>query len=139
MELITTEKSSNSNTIHIDGLRYSVNSDHDPWSRSYLVDILKQYLAAYVVTVVNDNGEYVTSRKYYDRAFELRLLGVLKPTPVYQIDRTDLLPRLLNELDALDPYSRLYVLHQAVGRIFEDINFGLFHNSISRVLKVKLV
>lgn len=91
------------------------------------------------MTIVNDKGESVISRKYYDHAFELRLLGVLRPTPVYRISRTDLALRLLDELDALDPYSRSYVLHQAVGRIFEDINFDLFHDSISRVLRVELV
>jgi hypothetical protein len=27
---------------------------------------------------------------------------------------------------------------QAVGRIFEDVNFEIYHNSVSRVLKVRL-
>ena len=129
--MINSERLSSHNATHIEDLKNYINSDHDPWSLSYLVDILKQYLAAYVVSIVNDKGEAVASRKYYDRAFELRLLGVLKPTPIYQIYRSDLALGLLNELDALDPYSRTYVLHQAVGRIFEDINFELFHNSIS--------
>ena len=135
MKLIISEKSSNNNVQPIDNLRNNVDSDTDSWSRNYLIDVLKQYLATYVLEIVNDKGESVTSRKYYDLAFELRLIGVLRPTPIYQIHRVDLTSRLLNELDALDPYSRSYVLHQAVGRIFEDINFELYHNSISRVMR----
>ena len=122
MKLIISGKSSNNNAQPIDNLRSNVDLDTDPWSRNYLIDVLKQYLATYVLEIVNDKGESVTSRKYYDLAFKLRLIGVLRPTPIYQIHRVDLTSRLLNELDALDPYSRSYVLHQAVGRIFDIFN-----------------
>ena len=71
MKLIISEKSSNNNVQPIDNLRNNVDSDTDSWSRNYLIDVLKQYLATYVLEIVNDKGESVTSRKYYDLAFEL--------------------------------------------------------------------
>ena len=71
MKLIISEKSSNNNAQPIDNLRSNVDSDTDSWSRNYLIDVLKQYLATYVLEIVNDKGESVTSRKYYDLAFKL--------------------------------------------------------------------
>jgi hypothetical protein len=87
----------------------------------------------------NEGSSIVESSKYYDLAFQLQKLGALKPTPTFVIGAADLSTALREELNNLDPYTRQYVLHQAVGRIFEDINLELFHNSISRVLKVKLL
>ena len=69
--MIISEKSSNNNAQPIDNLRSNVDSDTDSWSRNYLIDVLKQYLATYVLEIVNDKGESVTSRKYYDLAFKL--------------------------------------------------------------------
>jgi hypothetical protein len=46
--------------------------------------------------------------------------------------------KIIKELYDLDIESRRYVLKHAVGRIFEDINSDLYHNSISKVLEVKL-
>ena len=43
------------------------------------------------------------------------------------------------ELSQLDEKDRTFVLKQAVGGIFEDINFDLYHDSISANLKVILV
>ena len=71
MKLIISEKSSNNNAQPIDNLRSNVDSDTDSWSRNYLIDVLKQYLATYVLEIVNDKGESVTCRKYYDLAFKL--------------------------------------------------------------------
>ena len=58
---------------------------------------------------------------------------------IYRSRVSDLLPELLKELSILDKKDRKFVLKQAVGRIFEDINSELYHNSISRVLEVRLV
>jgi len=38
----------------------------------------------------------------------------------------------------LDEKDKKFVLKQAVGRIFEDINFDLYHDSISANLEVIL-
>jgi hypothetical protein len=109
------------------------------WTANFLIDCLKQELALVRETLTNNEGKIVESSKYYDWAFQLQKLGVVKPTPTFVINAADLSTPLLKELNDLDPYTMYYVLHQAVGRIFEDINFELFHNSISRMLKVKLV
>jgi len=42
-------------------------------------------------------------------------------------------------LSQLDEKDRRFVLKQAVGRIFEDINFNLYHDSISTNLEIVLV
>ena len=49
------------------------------------------------------------------------------------------LHEMIYELNQLDENDRKFVLKQAVGRIFEDINFDLYHNSISANLEVVLV
>ena len=46
---------------------------------------------------------------------------------------------MIYELSQLDEKDRKFVLKQAVSRIFEDINFNLYHDSISANLKVILV
>ena len=76
-------------------------------------------------------------RKYYNEAFDLLSIGAYNPGPFFIINLSDLPERLRTELSSLDKQTRQLVPKQAVGRIFEDINSDLFHNSISRVLKVK--
>jgi hypothetical protein len=97
-----------------------------------LVDLLKYHLA----TVVGEEGKY-NNRKYYNQAFGLLRIGAYKPIPFFIINLSDLTLELREALSSLDIQSRQFVMKQAVGRIFEDINSELFHNSISGVLKVK--
>jgi hypothetical protein len=78
------------------------------------------------------------SRKYYEQAHKSLVFGALRPVPPFIVYISDLSPRIIKELYELDKESRKYVLKQAVGRIFEDINSKLYHNSISKVLEVKL-
>jgi hypothetical protein len=66
-------------------------------------------------------------------------IGAFRPVPPFLVSVSDLYPELLKELSFLDKRDRSFVLRQAVGRIFEDINSELYHESISRVLEVKLV
>lgn len=99
-----------------------------------LVDRLKQNLAI----VKGTNGKY-DDRKYYNEAHEMLKIGAFKPAPHFIIYLTDLSRELIIELHRLDARDRLFVLKQAVGRIFEDVNFDIYHNSVSQVLKVKLM
>jgi hypothetical protein len=119
-----------------------IEADCDVWSKEYTVDRLKQHLTKVTHTFLVEGGRAVTSRKYYDQAFHHRKIGVYKPPLPYIINISDLKsdPRLLNELLELSKDEEMlgYVLRQAVGRIFEDVNFELYHNSISRVLIVRL-
>jgi hypothetical protein len=109
-----------------------------------LIDWLKSHLAK----VIGINTREVSyreliqrqifgDRKYYNQALDLLRIGAYKPVPYFIINLADLTQELRSELSSLDKQTRQFVLKQAVGRIFEDINSDLFHNSISRVLKVK--
>jgi len=46
---------------------------------------------------------------------------------------------MIYELGQLDEQDRKFVLKQAVGGIFEDINFNFYHDSISANFEVVLV
>jgi hypothetical protein len=67
----------------------------------------------------------------------LLIIGACKPVPKFIINLSDLTHELKKELADLDIATRNFVIKQSVGRIFEDINSRLYHNSISRVLEVK--
>jgi hypothetical protein len=113
-------------------------NEHEPWTKNYLVDRLKRHLATFDVSVRPSNDEKIYDhRKYYQQAHKSLLFGALKPVPPFVIYLSDLSPKIIKELYDLDRESRKYVLKQAVGRIFEDINSDLYHNSISRVLDVR--
>jgi hypothetical protein len=75
----------------------------------------------------------------YFQAHDMLKIGAFKPVPYYIVYLTDLSPELIQELHSLDTIDRAFVLQQAVGRIFDDVNFGIYHNSVSRALRVKLV
>ena len=104
------------------------NKSNSVWTSNYLIDRLKSYLAK-----VDDKSD----RKYYNQAFSLLRIGAYNPVPYFIINLSDLTQDLRKELSSLDKQTRQFVLKQVVGRIFEDINSDLFHNSISRVLRVK--
>ena len=108
------------------------------WSVNYIIDRLKQHLASFRYILRNCEGERVEGRKYYDQAYQMQAIGAFKPTPSFIVHLSDLTPKLIKEISKLDNETRGYVLLQAVGRIFEDINSELYHNSISKVLKVRL-
>ena len=114
---------------------------------NYLIDRLKGILATTTgldtLSIIyrpwlNDKREKIYGDlKYYNEAFDLLSIGAYKPAPYFIINLSDLHKSLRAELSGLDKETRQFVLKQAVGRIFEDINSDLFHNSISRVLKVR--
>ena len=109
--------------------------DHEypSMTKPCLVDCLKQRLAS----IESKEGKY-DNRKYYNQAHNLLKIGAFKPVPYFIIYLSDLSQELIIELYILDSRDRAFVLKQAVGRIFEDVNFDVYHNSVSRVLKVKL-
>jgi hypothetical protein len=106
---------------------------------------MKKHLASVKQSIINrDEGcdrynKPVDSRKYYDQAYRMLKIGAFRPAPPYIIFLRDLTPKIIKESYCLDIHDRGYVLTQAIGRIFEDINPDIYHNSVSRVLKVKLV
>jgi hypothetical protein len=112
----------------------SQNLEHSGMTKACLVDCLKQHLAS---IESEEEGEY-DNRKYYNQAHDQLIIGAFKPVPYFLIYLSDLTPKLIRELHSLDCRDRQFVLKQAVGRIFEDVNFEIYHNSVSRVLIVKL-
>jgi hypothetical protein len=80
-------------------------------------------------------------RWYYYKAYHYLKLGLFlrKDAPPFKISLSHLSPEMIYELSQLDEKDRKFVLKQAIGRIFEDINFDLYHNSISANLEVILV
>lgn len=121
-----------------------VNEGDESSTSNYLIDKLKAILATTIgINVIiyrpwlNDKPKIYGDRKYYNQAFDLLTIGACNPVPFFIINLSDLTQELRKELSGLDIQTRQFVLKQAVGRIFEDVNSDLFHNSISRVLKVK--
>lgn len=112
-------------------------SDIIPWTNRYLLDRLKQRLAIVQETHLSCATMF-DNRKYYNQAHNYLKVGAFKPVPPFVVNLSDLTPRLIDELYQLDNYDRRFVLIQAAGRIFEDVNFELYHNSISKVLNVRL-
>jgi hypothetical protein len=119
--------------------------DLEFWTEEYVIDELFLQLAG-TKEIVNHNGKRVSVHKYYNQAFRLRhRIPVVKPVPEFIVNMSDLTVRLVAELKALsyddkeknkgDPN---YVLRQAVGRIFENIDSRRYHLSIARNLEVVL-
>ena len=80
-------------------------------------------------------------RWYYYKAYHYQKLGLFlrKDSPPFKVSLSHLSQEMIYELSQLDENDRKFVLKQAIGRIFEDINFDLYHNSISANLEVVLV
>jgi hypothetical protein len=110
------------------------------WSTNYTIDRLKQHLAKVTYYETTPDGRSVESRKYYNQVFRMLKIGAFNPPPCFIISLSDFDndPRLLEEFHQLDKETLGYILLQAVARMFEDVNSKLYHNSISKVLKVKL-
>lgn len=79
-------------------------------------------------------------KKYYYHAHHFLKIGPYKRStiPIFWVDISDLSNEMIDEIKKLEPYDRNHLLKQAVSRIFEDINFDLFHDSISSNLKVRI-
>jgi hypothetical protein len=116
---------------------------------SYLIQATKHNLATAVMGgVVTDSLDWypkghenkiIDYRKYFNQAHHFLKIGHLASVPKFLISMHDLKPSLLCELAGLDNEDRNFVLKQAVGRMFEDINSRLYHTSISKLLEVELV
>ena len=83
----------------------------------------------------------IDDRWYYYKAYHYQKLGLFlrKEAPPFKVRLSHLSPEMIYELSQLDEKDRRFILKQAIGRIFEEINFDLYHDSISAKLKVILV
>jgi hypothetical protein len=84
----------------------------------------------------------IDDRWYYYKAYHYLKLGLFlnkKEAPPFNVKIDHLSQDIIYELRQLDSKDRKFVLKLAVSRIFEDINFDLYHDSISANLEVILV
>jgi hypothetical protein len=104
-----------------------------------LIDDLYLSLLSTKETVTDNSGRGIVSNKYYLQAWKLQgLISVGHPPPLFVIMLSDLNPKLKQALKDIDEETKNYVLNQAIGRIFENINPRLYPLSIARRLRWRL-
>jgi hypothetical protein len=128
--------------------------DEEEWSIEYTVDELQLDLCRAKEVITIDRGFYVDGRrsektltihKYYRQARELsKWIPIARPPPAFVINASDLSPKLIKEIEEWFDYSHsststfTYILKEAAGRIFENLDFTRYHQSIARCLRVRL-
>jgi hypothetical protein len=106
-----------------------------------LVDELFLCLAGVKETVTSKENcnKQITVRKYYCQARELLkwipIAGADSPFIIYL---SDLTPQIKQEFNGLALTTVRYILKEAAGRLFENLDFNYYHLSIARNLKVRL-
>ena len=117
----------------------SAESSRTRYTISGTIDEIKKILAS--IRSTDSEERNLDERLYYYQAYDFQKLGLYKreDVPTFKIKLNDLPNDIIYELSILDSNTRRFVLKQAVARIFEDINYDLYHNSISNRLEVALV
>lgn len=112
-------------------------SDRTQYTLSAIIDNIKKVLAS----VKCDNNTDTETKTYYLQAYDFQKLRLYKRenAPAFEVKLSHLPHDIIYELVQLDEQDRKFVLKQAISSIFEDINFDLYHSSISVNLKVMLV
>jgi hypothetical protein len=114
----------------------------EEWTTECLTEKLLLNLASTKETIINNNGRAIPVRKYICRARELmKWIPLTRPAPEFIINVNDLTPKIKNEIGSLSDSHRTlqYILTQAVGRIFENLDFEYYHISIAKNLRVKMM
>jgi hypothetical protein len=107
--------------------------EQELWTTECLVDQLFLCLAGtkeHITT--NKNDGTIPVKKYYSQARRLM-------KPQFIINISDLTPKIKSEIASIShtPTTLQYVLTQAAGRIFENLDFDYYHLSVARSLKVR--
>jgi hypothetical protein len=109
------------------------------WSIEFTVDELQLDLCRAKEVLTIDLGFYVNSQrqvktktvaKYQEQALGLmKWIPIARPPPEFVINARDLSPKVIEELELRidNPQTISYILRQAVGRIFENIDFNYYH------------
>lgn len=146
----------NYNYIH-PGDKYSykdlVENTHDIYTESGLKDNLfldlcrakidtdiRGRLVNISVIVPDKEGEQqVTKNKYFDYAMKNTLTIIIgKPNHHFIIDKEDIRPDIINELESLSPFIAQNIIKQSVLRIFEITSPKICYFSIAPRLKVEI-
>jgi hypothetical protein len=138
------EQDLNNSTTPIPTVSQQLREEQELWTTECLVDQLFLCLAGtkeYITTTTtNKNDRTIPVRKYYSQARRLmKWIPIARPAPEFVINISDLSLKVRKEIESIidSPTALQYVLTQAVGRIFENIDFDYYHLSIARSLKVK--
>lgn len=128
---------------HVSSDETTTVSDEQVWTIEALVDELFFCLAGVKEIITNqENGKEVIVRKYYLQARDvMKWIPIAKPSPPFIIYLFDLTPQIKNEFKELAVTNQdelICVLKQAVGSIFENLDFKCYHLSIARNLQVRL-
>ena len=117
--------------------------DRNYWTTECAKDELFLNLARVEETITKkgeDNIKILRVKKYYRQARGLmRWIPIARPPPDFVINTSDLTPEVKQEIESLIPYPKTLqeVTHDAVGRIFENLDFRYYHLSIARNLRVR--
>lgn len=105
-----------------------VEYEREYYVNSFTIDQLFKEISS-TVEIVAIGGKEIKVRKYYNRALKiLKFVNLTKQDLEFVINISDLSPRIIAELKTLDKIDGDYVLKQAVGGIFENINSKRYHN-----------
>jgi hypothetical protein len=111
------------------------------WTTERIVDEVFLNLAGKTEYVtIEENDRSIPVKKYYRQARKLmKWIPIAKPSPEFVINISDLTPKVRKEIESISAYrdTLQYVLTQAVGRIFENLDFEYYHLSIARNLRVR--
>jgi hypothetical protein len=112
------------------------------WTLECFVDKIFLHLAQ-VREIVFNEGKEIHIKKYYRQAREKsKWIPIARPPPAFIIYLSDLTQELKAQIQHLmiasPPDNLRYVLTQAVGRIFENLDFEYYHISIARNLRVRI-
>jgi hypothetical protein len=117
------------------------NNQKEYWTTECLIDQLFLNLCSSRQTITNDKGRTITVRKYYRQARELmKWIPIAKlSSNEFVIYISDLTPTVRKEIESIanSPKILRYILTQAVGRIFENLDFEYYHLSVARNLRVR--
>ena len=113
----------------------------EKWTIERIVDEVFLNLAGKteIVTIAR-HYRSIPVKKYYRQARDLmKWIPIAKPSPDFIINICDLTPKVRKEIESISVYrdTLQYVLTQAVGRIFENLDFEYYHLSIARNLRVR--
>ena len=106
---------------------------------SATIEKIKKVLASVKSNDLEEDN--IDEREYYYQAYQFQKLRLYKreDIPAFKINLGHLPDDIIYELSTFDVNTKRFVLKQAVSRIFEDINFDLYHDSISSNVEVILV
>jgi hypothetical protein len=86
-----------------------------------------------------NTGSGVLRRLYEEQArYKMFRIPVLRPPSIFVVYLKHLDDRLKNELASLDRESKDYVMKEAIGRLFENIDKRFFLLSVKPLLKWRL-